>query len=70
MKRFEIIDLIEELGFPYLASILDSNECTPIHAIEHLNRCKNESSEDEFPCSVYDTMIELLYLYYSLYYSL
>jgi hypothetical protein len=66
MKRFEIIDLIEELGFPYLASILDSNECTPVQAIEHLNRCKNECSDDEFSSSVYDQMIALLDLFFSL----
>lgn len=66
MKKFEIIDLIEELGFPYLASILDANECTPIEAIEHLNRCKNECSDEEFPCSVYDEVIALLDFYFSL----
>ena len=66
MKRFEIIDLIEDLGFPYLASILDANECTFVIAIEHLNTCKNESSEEEFPMSVYDAVIGLLDLYYSL----
>ena len=66
MKKFEIIDLIDELGFAYLATILDSNECTPLIAIEHLNRCKNECSEEEFPMSVYDAVIGLLDLYYSL----
>tara|TARA_R100000951_G_C2640248_1_gene180676 strand:- start:1660 stop:1860 length:201 start_codon:yes stop_codon:yes gene_type:complete len=66
MKRFEIIDLIEDLGFPYLASILDANECTPVIAIEHLNRCKNECTDEEFPCSVYDAVICLLDLYFLL----
>ena len=66
MKKFEIIDLIEELGFPYLASILDTNECTPLTAIEHLNRCKNECSEDEFSNSDYTAVICLLDLYFSL----
>lgn len=66
MKRHEIIDLIEELGFPYLSSILDSNECTLVNAIEHLNRCKNECSEDEFTTSLYDEMILLLDLFFSL----
>lgn len=66
MKKFEIIDLIEELGFPYLATILDSNECTPQIAIEHLNRCKNECSEYEFSNSDYASIVCLLDLYFSL----
>ena len=66
MKKFEIIDLIEELGFPYLAAILDSNECTPQIAIEHLNRCKNESLSIEFSDSNYMAVICLLDLYFSL----
>ena len=66
MKKFEIIDLIEELGFAYLATILDSNECTPQIAIEHVNRCKNECSDDEFSDSDYTAVICLLDLYFSL----
>ena len=66
MKRFEILDLIEELGFQHLATMLDENEFTIYDSIEHLNSCKNECTEEEFPSSVYDAVIGLLDLFYSL----
>ena len=67
MKKFEIIDLIEELGFPSLAASLDANECTPIMAIEHINNLYfRETSEEEFSQSDYTAVICLLDLYFSL----
>ena len=66
MKKFEIIDLIEDLGFSYIAAILDSNECNYVEAIAHLNRCKNECTDYEFSDSDYTAVICLLDLYFSL----
>ncbi len=66
MKEFEIVDQLDYLGFPYLAEKILANECIYNEAIEHLNRCKNECSDEEFPSSVYDEVIALLDLYFSL----
>jgi hypothetical protein len=71
MKRFEILDLIEDLGFQHLADMLllsaaDFNNHTYMDCIEHLNRCKNECTELEFSLSLYHTVIGLLDLYFSL----
>lgn len=71
MKRFEILDLIENLGFAHLSDMLllsnaNLNNHTYMDCIEHLNRCKNECTEEEFPSSVYSEVIALLDLYFSL----
>ena len=66
MKTFEIVDQLDYLGFPYLAEKIHADECIYDEAISHLNRCKNECSEEEFPLSVYDEVIALLDLYFSL----
>ena len=66
MKEFEIVDQLDYLGFPYLADKIASNECIYSEAIEHLNSCKNECTEEEFPSSVYDEVIFLIDLYFSL----
>ncbi len=71
MKKFEIIDLVEDLGFQLLSDMLllsnsDSNYFTYSDCIGHLNSCKNECTEEEFPSSVYNELIELIDLYFSL----
>ena len=59
MKKFEIIDLIEELGFPYLATMLDENEFTMWDSFDHLHATKLECTAEEFSL---DLHIELIYL--------
>jgi hypothetical protein len=66
MKKFEIIDLIDELGFSSLATSLELNEVNYSQSLKHIHHCKFCCTEEEFPCSVYDEMIALLDLYYSL----
>lgn len=66
MKKFEIIDLIEDLGFQSLANWLDANECTHIEAINHIRYERTIQSEEEFPIEIYIQVLYLIELYFSL----
>jgi len=66
MKRFEIIDLIEDLGFPSLANWLDANECTHSEAITHIRYERSIQTEEEFPAEIFNQVYDLLDLYFSL----
>ena len=59
MKRFEILDLIEDLGFPHLALMLEENELTIWDAFNHLHSTKLQCTDEEFSL---DLHIELIYL--------
>ena len=64
MLKHEIIDEIEILGFPYLASLLDSNEITYNEALQHLSNCYHETTEEEFNASLFMTLGLLLLDYF------
>ncbi len=66
MKKFEIIDLIDDLGFQSLANWLDANECTHIEAINHIRYERTIQSEEEFPIEIFNQVYDLLDLYFSL----
>ena len=66
MKRFEIIDLIEDLGFQSLANWLDSNECTHSEAISHIRYERTIQSEEEFPIEIFNQVYDLIDLCFSL----
>lgn len=64
MNKHEIIDEIELLGFPYLASLLDSNEITYLDALNHILNCFYETTEEEFAAAVYEQLELLLQDYF------
>lgn len=66
MKKFEIIDLIEDLGFPSLATSLELNELTHGESLKHIHHCKFCCTDEEFSMSDYNAVICLLALYFSL----
>ena len=66
MKRFEIIDLIEDLGFQSLANWLDVNECTHSEAISHIRYERTIQSEEEFPIEIFNQVYDLIDLCFSL----
>ena len=66
MKKFEIIDLIEDLGFQSLANWLDADECTHIEAILHIRTERRIQTEEEFPTEIFNQVHDLLDLYFSL----
>jgi hypothetical protein len=64
MLKHEIIDEIELMGFPYLASLLDSNEITYLEALNHLLNCFYETTEEEFSAVDYEKLELLLQDYF------
>ena len=66
MKRFEILDLIEDLGFQYLATMLDENELSKMDAYDHVFICHLEMTEEEFPKEIMLEIWNLLDLFFSL----
>ena len=66
MRRFEILDLIEDLGFQSLSNWLDANECTHSEAINHIRYERTIQSEEEFPIEIFNQVFDLIELYFSL----
>jgi len=59
MTKHEIIERIEYLGFPYLATLLTENQLTYLEALNHLLNCFYETTEEEFSAVDYE-QLELL----------
>ena len=64
MPKHEIIEEIELLGFPYLATLLDSNEITYLDALNHILNCFYETTEEEFAAADYEKVELLLQDYF------
>ena len=57
--QLEILQKIDDMGFPYLATLLSENELTYLEALNHILNVFYETTEDEFPAVDYQ-QLELL----------
>ena len=64
MDKHEIIECIEEMGFPYLATLLTDNDLTYLEALNHLLNCYYETTEEEFSAVDYEQLELLLQDYF------
>ena len=66
LSATQILDLIDESGFPSLSEALSMNEGTRQNHIDDLARCYYSSSEDEFSFSEWCQVEQLLFTYFDL----
>jgi len=64
MNKHEIIERIEDMGFPYLATLLIENEINYLESLNHLLNCFYETTEQEFAAAVYEQLELLLQDYF------
>jgi len=62
--QHEILDDLYALGFEYLVSIIEADECDWVTAHEHLRRCLKETTRDEMSYTVYTAACDLVNEYY------
>ena len=66
MKRFEILDLIDDLGFQHLATMLEENEFSLWDAFDHLHETRLQCTDEEFSLDVHIELIYLVEYFFSL----
>jgi hypothetical protein len=64
--QLEIIEKIDDMGFPYLADCLRNNEIEYLEALNHILNCFYSTTEDEFPAVDYCQLELLLQDFYNL----
>mgnify|MGYP003152052756 FL=1 len=64
MPKVEILERMQDMGFPYLATLLTENELTYLEALNHLLNCFYETTEEEFSAVDYEQLELLLQDYF------